>query len=210
MTDETILHEDDVKEVIDEEIAEHVPTGILIVRAFPFAFDTPDLLTGVALYTPTVGDILLDAWIEVFEAWDGTTPKGDLGTFTGGRFGVWSNGNAPLDLTQVDDTSVDNGLLNQVVGSGNQNMPLSSLNAVAGGSNLNRMVPAKFITTDPIKVVVSRDGTNNPGAEFIEEGPDTVESGVARVAGPFQCDAGTLVCPASESGPVLRVRLNPV
>ena len=34
---------------------------------------------GIAFYTPTVNDVLLDAWISVLTAFDGTTPLGDVG-----------------------------------------------------------------------------------------------------------------------------------
>lgn len=52
--------------------------GVSIVRRFPFAFDTASLTTGAPLYTPTVNDILIDGWVEIVTAWDGTTPQGDV------------------------------------------------------------------------------------------------------------------------------------
>lgn len=51
------------------------------VRKFPFAFNTPGIRTGAPLYVPTVDDILLDAWVQIDVAWDGTTPQLDIGTF---------------------------------------------------------------------------------------------------------------------------------
>jgi hypothetical protein len=36
------------------------------------------------VYTPTIGDVLFDAWIEVRTPWDGTTPLCDYGVFTSG------------------------------------------------------------------------------------------------------------------------------
>lgn len=163
------------------------PRGQSVVRAFPFAFDTPDLLTGAPLYTPTEGDILLDAWVQIDEAWDGTDPTIDVGTFDGvptGLFaGPWGR---PIDASQADDFVTDAHLL----GGGNTG-PLSALNAIAAAaqylvtenapnpvgldiasgtgslSAAQRSVPAKFTTADPIKVCVTQDGTNtgsDPGA----------------------------------------------
>jgi hypothetical protein len=71
---------------------------------FPFAFDTPNLLTGAALYTPTVGDVLHDAWFEIDMAWDGTTPLGDFGTFVGVGYGFMKY----LAVAQMDMTQADN------------------------------------------------------------------------------------------------------
>ena len=82
--------------------------GAPIVRKFPFAFDTPDILTGAALYTPTVDDILIDAWIEIDTAWDGTTPFGDFGTFGGGAGNLGflrGLSNFAVDMTQADDAT---------------------------------------------------------------------------------------------------------
>jgi hypothetical protein len=54
-----------------------------VLGPFPFAFDTPNLNDGVEFYTPTPGDILLDAWISVppTDFWDGT-PIADIGQGT--------------------------------------------------------------------------------------------------------------------------------
>lgn len=58
--------------------------GTVQVIGFSFAFDTPGLSDGIPFYTPTVGDLLLDAWMQIGSPdgtpWDGTTPLGDFGT----------------------------------------------------------------------------------------------------------------------------------
>ncbi len=165
--------------------------GASIVRAFPFAFDTPNILTGAALYTPTVGDILLDAWIEIDTAWDGTTPLGDFGQFST-QFGLYHNlGLGVLDMTLADaPNSGSTGLLI----SGGSTSSLSELQAVwavtntlnvpaiplvpspqlflvtaadPGISQSGRFWPSKVIVADPIKICVSQDGTNtgaDPGS----------------------------------------------
>lgn len=138
--------------------------GASIVRKFPFAFDTPNLLTGAALYTPTAGDILLNAWIQIDTVWNGTTPKGDIGTFTGdveftgggGLFGSLDGG--PLAMTLADVSEYDPGYLSPDP-DGTRNPGL-----VQG---VSRIAPGKIMTADPIKVCVSQDGTNigaDPGS----------------------------------------------
>ncbi len=165
--------------------------GSPVVRAFPFAFDTPNLLTGADVYVPTIGDILLDAWVEIDTVWDGTTPQGDIGTFVGnivGLFGYWvSDGAIPLDLNPSQEAQ----------GAGLSAFGPSSLAQIAATSSARSLwqtaaIPAtpnpaalftsrhasesmqqcqtgigKFTAANPIKVVVSQDGTNtgaDPGS----------------------------------------------
>jgi hypothetical protein len=65
--------------------------GAPVVHKFAFAYDTASLHTGATAYTPAAGDVLLDAWIEIDTAWDGTTPLGDFGAFAGGATGRRGN-----------------------------------------------------------------------------------------------------------------------
>lgn len=140
--------------------------GAPIVRAFPFAFDTPNLVTGHTVWTPAVGDILIDAWIEVTSAWNGTTPKGDFAQFIGGDTnGCFEDQDAGVDLTVADTTdgvAMPAGLLYQAH-PGSQPASLLSMQANSAGSpravRPQRRVPAKFTTADPVKVVVTQDGT---------------------------------------------------
>ncbi len=131
--------------------------GGATVLKFPFAYNTANILTGHTVYTPTVGDVLLDAWVEILTAWNGTTPKGDVGTFAGfdapsGWFAV--DGSGAIDMTGADTNNMDD--LNSQVGS-----PTSLLSdSVNQGGTQGRQVPAKFIATNPIKVCVSQNGTN--------------------------------------------------
>lgn len=155
--------------------------GVPVVRAFPFAFDTPGLADGAALYTPTAGDILFDAWVEVVEAWDGTTPTCDFGTFldfdadgTGWLGAVWG----PMDLTIPDQDDNSNGiLLGQLVSGSNAITGLwKNLNAIGDTGlqvgrvalNKQRTLPSKFSAASPIKVCVNTNGNaltgTDPGA----------------------------------------------
>lgn len=106
-----------------------VPGAVRVLGPFPFAFNTAGIENGHTVYTPTVGDILLDAWVEIDTAFDGTTPKGDVGQFVGVNTGLWGGVNSQLDLATADSTaSAGTGLL------------------------------GKFTTTDPVKVVASQNG----------------------------------------------------
>lgn len=137
--------------------------GTPIVRKFPFAYNTPGLNDGVTVYTPRVGDILLDAWIEIETAWDGTTPKGDAGPIAGpGESGWWanspSNEAAPIDMTNNDTTLV--GAL-----SDGGSLLLSHMNT--HDEFEIRRVPARFVGANPIQVLVSQNGLaggDDPGA----------------------------------------------
>ncbi len=139
--------------------------GTPVVRAFPFAFDSPNILTGYAVYTPTVGDVLLDAWMEITEAWDGTTPKGDVGPLLESRpYGWWGDsGGWTIDMTLPDGSGAPQGLSwNTSYQNGNGNFPLTAFALGFSGatfSGYGRPVPASFNEVDPIKVVVSQDGS---------------------------------------------------
>lgn len=139
------------------------PGAARVLGPFPFAFDTPDIENGVAFYTPTIGDILLDAWIEVDTAFDGTTPMADIGDFSNDS-GWFAGDNYPVDIAVPDDFSAfDYGgstLLSQGVASPSHASSLSLMQVQAPGSftYLQRGVPGKFAAANPIKVVVSQDG----------------------------------------------------
>lgn len=51
-----------------------------------FAYDTPGLEDGLEFYTPTVGEFLIDARFVVDVAFNGTTPKADIGATSPGIF----------------------------------------------------------------------------------------------------------------------------
>lgn len=127
-----------------------------VVRAFPFAFDTPGLANGVSLYVPTVGDVLVDGWFQIDTAWNGTTPNGDFGSFVGTTFGYIGNAFDVVNFSVADHATLGAGL--QTAGH-TSNAPLSLLGAAAGANLLGlRIAPAVFTATHPIKVVVSQDG----------------------------------------------------
>lgn len=160
--------------------------GSPVVRAFPFAFDTPDLLTGAALYTPTVGDVLLEAWVQIDTSWDGTNPYGDVGCFIGSNAGFFSGlTSLPLNMGANDGPAPGGNFLSGQQPSASQiNMLLNVLAFAETQTGANpqrlavrltatdlangsRLFPAVATTADPIKVCVSQDGMNtgdDPGS----------------------------------------------
>lgn len=164
------------------------PAGVAIVRKFPFAFDAANLVDGHVVYTPTVGDILLDLWVSVITPWNGTTPIGDVGTFDGsvGGFFSWqgyvardgAGGGIPMTYADVDAGSAGGfGMIGTAISLGSAIAEVSAVTeSVRVQNNGNpvwlsaapnfitqatRPLPAVFTTDDPIKVVVSTDGTTD-------------------------------------------------
>lgn len=141
--------------------------GSPVVRAFPFSFDTPDILTGAALYTPTIGDILLWAWIMVTTAWDGTTPLGMYGQFLGTKYGIgWAAWSAPYDMTQAaqSPTTTNDSTFPAADG---MNVSVPNTNAAAFYGDRDEIVLGRFESANPVEIVVSQDGTNtgaDPGS----------------------------------------------
>lgn len=129
--------------------------GLPLTHAFPFTYATAGLTSGVTIHVPTVGQILVDAWIEVTTAFNGTTPLADIGTFVGSTKGVFGNTVQPVDLSSVDTDGLGGGtgLLGEAVATG----VVSSLAAV-GVTGGFRVAPAKFVAVSPLKLVVSRTG----------------------------------------------------
>jgi len=130
-----------------------------VVRKFPFAFNTPNLLTGVEIYTPTVGDILLDAWLQIDTSWDGTSPMFDFGSFVGGNPGFYGGGNVPMNVGSGQDSDPGTGFK---IGHANNDLLIQDVPGLAN----QRIVPGIFTTADPLKVVVSQNGTptgDDPG-----------------------------------------------
>jgi hypothetical protein len=125
-------------------------TGASLTYAYNFAFDTANLDTGVPVYTPTVGELLMDAWISVLTAFDGTTPKADISQFTSSGEGLWG------DIGRLPDLSVGDSLHTGGGPTQGENLSLVAAAAFTGSSST---IPAHFTTTDLLLLVVSQDGT---------------------------------------------------
>lgn len=141
----------------------------MTIHSLDFAYNTADLNNGLTIFTPAVDDILLDVWVEVTTAFNGTTPKWDVGTFVGGNAGILDDttGLAIGDLVPDSEGSSNAGLLNNGSGS---NYALSNVSGVTGV----RGVPARFTATNPFKIVVSQNGAKGGTAIGGSTGAATV------------------------------------
>lgn len=141
--------------------------AVSIVGPFPIAYNTPGLTDGVTIYTPAVDDILLDVWVEVDTAWDGTTPKGDIGTFVGGNTGAFAFNNAiDLSVPDLDQGSNGYGGAGMLTGAESANVNVALAGAGTGSVGYRR-APLKLTAANPLKFVVSQDGQvggADPGA----------------------------------------------
>lgn len=108
---------------------------------------------GAVMYTPTVDDILMNAWIEVDEAWDGDTPFATLGTFV--ETTAYLSGRA--DLTQADSELFGKGVLVSYFEGG---PPLGNLSLVGDSAyGQYRTAPSKFVAANPLRIVITQDGS---------------------------------------------------
>jgi hypothetical protein len=126
--------------------------GAAIVRGpFSFAFDTPNIENGVEVYTPAIGDVLLDVSVVTDVGFDGTTPMADVGTFIGQNYGYFGYANQAINSINVADQVFE----------GVQHGPIGTSLVVAqiSGGGTIRFVSSPITTADPIMLVVSQDGT---------------------------------------------------
>ncbi len=153
--------------------------GAPVVRRFAFTFATANLGTGATICTPTINDILLDAWIEVDTAFDGTTPLADIGSFVGSHFGFWGSFDRAIDMTTADGETPP-GLL---AASAWSSLGATSQLSLQGATFLDipntivalgRVAPGKFTSADPIKLVVSQNGKDNGAAAGAAQGAGSV------------------------------------
>jgi hypothetical protein len=142
--------------------------GAMTVRKFPFAYNTPALDTGAALYTPTAGDIMYDAWIEVDTAWDGATPFGDIWILPSGSVGFYNSTKSTEAVNMlVGEVGQSQGITGNCV-----NGSATTYNAINGDVAI---LPAKFVSTDPVCVIVSQDGTVTAQASVLAAGAPPVQ-----------------------------------
>jgi hypothetical protein len=163
------------------------PGAARVIGPFPFTSVTPNLALGVDFYVPTVGDLLLDFWVEITTAWNGTTPLCDIGSASvfasgPGMISRCSNG-FPCDLGNVDDSGAFG--TNMLVGTGFAEGGIAGNVAAASFNNtVARLLPARFVTADPLQVVVSTDGTTGGSATGATLGASAIYIKIATPAAP--------------------------
>lgn len=148
------------------------------VHKLTFSYNTANIQTGATLYVPTPGDILLDLWIEIVVAWNGTTPLGDVGAFSGGGSALY--GLHKMDMTAADifsggygvtiganfsdvraQQTVDNARIYLRTQSGSNPTQLETQPSLVHAGYGSRLLPARFANNNDIKVCVSQNGTTS-------------------------------------------------
>lgn len=156
-------------------------SGTSVTNAYPFTYNTSGLSSGIDLYTPTPGDILLDAWIEVDTAWNGTTPLADIGFFSVDTYGLFYIKTYPYqllrDMTAADGAGPDNptssGYLMAMHSLTYSVYAANSLKVTPnfyGTMSTLRVVPGKFTTDTPIGVIVNQTGTKGGASSGATQG----------------------------------------
>lgn len=118
---------------------------------FPIAFDDAGLEDGVTVFTPAAGDVLIDAWPEITEAWDGSSPQGEF-ILPGSTYGL---------MYDVVGRNFDMALPD--VATGSATAPANGSYARSADETLLPMQPVHFTSTDALKFFVAVGGT--PGAD---------------------------------------------
>lgn len=129
--------------------------GVTIVNGpFMVNYNDANLNDGIEFYTPSAGDILVAAMVEIETTWDGTTPKLDIGQGNGGIFREIS---APNGIYLDADTPLEAG----------DGFLLYHYKASTSYPGANHHLPGRVTTTTPFAVWVSEDGLRggaDPGA----------------------------------------------
>ncbi len=120
---------------------------------FTFNYDDAGLNDGIAFYTPVIGEVLLDYGVLIDEAFDGTTPRVDMGTAVGTTYGLFANSSGYQNLSgSVDNENAGEGML---VNSQGGPFDMTGLVGSNGGGRTS-LIP--IIAANPIKLWVSQDG----------------------------------------------------
>lgn len=140
---------------------------------FSFTFATAGLTSGVTIYTPTVGDHILDIYIRILTAFNGTTPKADVGTFNGGNAGLFSElGGSTVDLTAADAAVTDNAGLTHMTTQAALSSKLISV--AASGATTTLPWYLRVTTANPLLLVVSETGAKGGTATGATAGSGNV------------------------------------
>lgn len=119
--------------VLTEMVAQMRWSGHPVVQAFAFDWDDgAELAAGLPLLDPGVGDLLLDVWTIMDVGFNGDAAYFDVGQFVDGQPGWFAQAGGPISAA---DTS-----------------------GVGRLSFQTPLLPARFSTTDSVKLCVSTTG----------------------------------------------------
>lgn len=126
---------------------------------YGITFQTAGLATGVTLYTPAVGDYIYDIGVVITTAFNGTTPKIDVGTFTSTTGLFAQTASAAIDATKLyADVTSNTGLSVP-----NFHLWLSSgvIEKGRAGASVIPSWQVRVTAASPLKVVASQNGQIN-------------------------------------------------
>mgnify|MGYP000981023818 FL=1 len=120
--------------------------GDYIVKTFKAGDFAYNILTGAALYTPTVGDWILDAWPVVTTEFNGSSPKFTL-----------IHGSQTLTQNRIEMQLYEGTSLAQAGGT-------IAAYALAAAWDYTQYVPAKVLTSTPLKIRLDDGVDGDPGS----------------------------------------------
>lgn len=176
----TIYDSTGTERISNGTVAFTTPTNTPSILYFPFTYQTAGLAAGVTIYTPTVGTIIEDIGVVITTAFNGTTPKIDIGTFNGGNNGLFDElATAPVDATKVYADVTNNAGL----ASANSALWLSAAVVSHGitGSSAISSPQLRVSAANPILLVASQSGAKGGTAITSTQGAGTIYI-VAQVA----------------------------
>lgn len=161
--------------------------GNVSMKRLEFAYNTPNLDTGVTIYTPKAGEVVLNGWIQPGSTvWDGTNPTGDIGTFTFTDQGwLLESSGLTCDMTvapnvygtdtvRLSGATLLETALFAYIGSFNDALGIGPPNYLAGsGPGYYGSWFPMVMTATPIKVVVSQNGKSGGGSPGSTQGNAT-------------------------------------
>lgn len=167
----------DGQKVVENGQIQYQPTGTgatpMMIRSFAITYQTAGLASGVTIYTPAVGDVIYDVAVAVTTAFNGTTPKLDVGTFNGGTDGLFKN----LATAAVDGTKVYADVThNAGLGTPNSALWLSTAIVQGNSASLSTLKSNEIVVSaaNPLLVVASQDGTKGGTAITSSAGAATI------------------------------------
>ncbi len=142
--------------------------GAVRVLKFPFDFtQAADLAVGVPVWTPAADDVLLDAWVEMVSSWpdDGsTTPFMDIGVIVDGTFpdlfgqGFWNHDGNVVNLSD-DPWTVGTTIASPLTDPATSLFTRVVAGAMPSAGTTVQDPRIRFLSTTPLSLVVSGDGT---------------------------------------------------
>lgn len=146
----------------------------LYIRQFPFGFGTAGLTTGVTLFTPAIGDLIYDVGISVTTLFNGTTPKADVGTFSGGNVGLFGElaNSGQVSLGTADVAVTDNAGLTTT--NGNQWLNDAVASVASAGTAAFKPPILSVTVANPFLLVVSQTGQKSGTATGASAGVGVV------------------------------------